>query len=90
MVFTAILSKLFVRKRLYAHHWFAMLTVAVGLTIVSVIASEEKGDAETVSTPEWFYIFLLLLSQLCMAVQYVMEARFLEEYAIDPLYLVGI
>ena len=40
MVFTGILNNIFVKnKKLYAHHWFAMLVVGLGLATVSILAS---------------------------------------------------
>lgn len=40
MVFTGILNNIFMKnKKLYSHHWFAMLVVGLGLTIVSILAS---------------------------------------------------
>ena len=46
MVWTAILSKFFLSKKLTAHHWISMLVVATGLAIVSVI--ESYYDSQTV------------------------------------------
>ena len=95
MVFTAILEKIFISKQLYAQHWLAMLTVATGLAIVSYLASvhgEDKGeDKEALSSSSrMWYIFLVLVSQLCMACQYITETHFLENYTLDPLYMIGI
>jgi len=42
MVFTGILSKLFTKKKLFIHHIFAMVIVAIGLTIVAILASVYK------------------------------------------------
>jgi len=42
MVFTGILSKFFTKKKLYCHHLFAMVIVAIGLTIVSILAAVYK------------------------------------------------
>lgn len=39
MVFTGILSKFFTKKKLFMHHTFAMVIVAIGLTIVSILAA---------------------------------------------------
>jgi len=95
MVFTAILSKIFISKQIYAHHWFAMFTVVSGLAVVSYLASINREDKShdneaTSSSSHLWYIFLVLLSQLSMACQYTYEAYFFENYTIDPFYMVGI
>ena len=72
MIFTAVLSKIFISKQIYAHHWLSMLTVATGLAIVSYLASVTREDkvrdneATSTSTHLW-YILLVLISQFCMA-----------------------
>ena len=38
MVFTGILSKIFVKRKLYLHHVVAMIIVGIGLTVVAVLA----------------------------------------------------
>lgn len=51
MLFTAILNRIFVNKKLYAHHMFAMLMVGLGLTIVGILAEVYK-ETEIVELDE--------------------------------------
>lgn len=99
MVFTGILSIIFTKKKLYIHHLIAMIIVAMGLSVVAVLAevykekdlieNNEFEAAEDSSPSQGWYIFLLLLGQFFMACQYVSEAIFTEGYSLDPSYIVG-
>jgi drug/metabolite transporter (DMT)-like permease len=42
MVFTGILSLIFTKKKLYVHHAIAMAIVAIGLSVVAVLAEVYK------------------------------------------------
>ena len=56
MIFTAILSNFFTKKKLYGHHIIAMIILAIGLTSVGILASIYKEtkivEDDTIEDPE--------------------------------------
>ena len=99
MIFTAVLSNLFTKKKLYKHHVIAMVILVIGLTLVGILSSvydETKiiendtiVHAGKAKPSHVFYIFVNLLGQFFEACQFVTEAVFNEGYALDPTYMVG-
>ena len=69
MIFTAGLSRIFLKKQLFAHHWASMITVVTGLTIVSYISTKYNEDKNqeldalpTTTRMHLWYTFLVLTS----------------------------
>jgi len=91
MVFTAILSVLFLRKKLAAVHWLGIVTVVSGLAVVGV------SDIVFSKTPEGTHTnaekiagdALILIGMLFTSFQMVYEERFIGKYNIPPLQAVG-
>jgi hypothetical protein len=48
MIFTAVLSTLITKKKIYLHHWIAIGIVTIGLVIVGIITDifREKGSSD--------------------------------------------
>ncbi|KAF9414667.1 hypothetical protein BGZ94_000319 [Podila epigama] len=102
VIFTGILSVLFLGRRLKSFEWFALFTIVLGIATVgfsSLISktptplSGENGEPdpdEAIKTAKGILgIFLVLFAQIFTATQFVVEEKFLSGYHIAPLRAVG-
>ncbi|KAF9548533.1 hypothetical protein EC957_006087 [Mortierella hygrophila] len=101
VIFTGLLSIMFLGRKLLAYEWFALFTIVAGIATVglaSVITPATKdlvGNAEPDSdeaiqaAKAILGIFLVLIAQIFTATQFVVEEKFLSGYQIAPLRAVG-
>ncbi|KAF9947487.1 hypothetical protein BGZ70_002647 [Mortierella alpina] len=101
VIFTGILSVMFLGRRLLAFEWFALFTIVAGIATVglasvistnssTVIGDTEPDEDEAIQTAKAFLgIFLVLFAQIFTATQFVVEEKFLSGYQIAPLRAVG-
>ncbi|KAF9939646.1 hypothetical protein BGZ75_009563 [Mortierella antarctica] len=101
VIFTGILSVIFLGRRLLAFEWFALFTIVAGIATVglasvistnsnTVIGDAEPDEDEAIQTAKAFLgIFLVLFAQIFTATQFVVEEKFLAGYQIAPLRAVG-
>jgi len=91
VLFTAAFSVLFLKRRLRAHHWVGVALVALGITIVSLqVLVYSTGSVAQYSTPAWIGISLVLGAQFFQATMLVVEEKFLGQYTVPPLQMVGL
>ncbi|KAF9946460.1 hypothetical protein BGZ72_000299 [Mortierella alpina] len=101
VIFTGILSVIFLGRRLMAFEWFALFTIVAGIATVglasvistnsnTVVGDAEPDEDEAIQTAKAFLgIFLVLFAQIFTATQFVVEEKFLAGYQIAPLRAVG-
>lgn len=101
VIFTGLLSIVFLGRRLMPFEWFALFTIVSGIATVglaSVISQDTKpivGDSEpdpdeAIKTAKAFLgIFLVLFAQIFTAAQFVIEEKFLSGFHCAPLRAVG-
>lgn len=91
MVFTAILSVLFLRKKLSCIHWLGIATVVSGLAVVGVsdILFSKHPEGSHSNTEKIAGDALILVAMLFTSFQVVYEERFIGKYNIPPLQAVG-
>ncbi|CAF1196681.1 unnamed protein product [Didymodactylos carnosus] len=88
MIFTALLSIIFLKKKLTLYNWIGLLTVVAGLTVVGVSdILFDKSDIKLVYKIAGD--LLILVAQIFTASQVVYEERFISKYNIPPLQAVG-
>ena len=89
IVYVGLFSVLFLKRKLYCHHWSSMLTVTLGVAVVGVAsliaAKNEQSNDTSISG-----VIILLSSQLFIAFQQIAEEKILSGYDLDPFFLVGI
>jgi len=90
VLFTAAFSVLFLKRRLRAHHWAGVAMVALGITIVSLQVLLYSAGGVQYSTPAWIGISLVLGAQFFQATMLVVEEKFLGQYTVPPLQMVGL
>ncbi|XP_065665183.1 solute carrier family 35 member F6-like isoform X2 [Hydra vulgaris] len=90
IVFTGIFSKIFLKHKLKASHWFGMIVTVTGLCLVG-LASILKQDNSSNKNVENVVlgIFLTIISQIAGATQMVLEETFLKGKGFKPFYVVG-
>ena len=99
VVFTGILSVIFLKRNLRAYHWLGMALVSAGALIVgssSLVnvdppADGRGGAATPVDVPSNPLLgnMLIVGAQLIVAVQMVIEEKFLSRYNVHALEAVG-
>jgi len=95
VVFTGILSVVFLKRKLKSFHWIGMLLVCAGALVVgstSLMAAPHNDDSTAAmlapSNPLLGNI-LIVCAQVIVAVQMVIEEKFLSRYQIHALEAVG-
>lgn len=86
IVFTSILSVLFLRRKLYCYNWLAVAVSVCGLTLVGFSAVLDGGGG---SSDVVLGISFTVLSQLFCAIQMVIEEMFVKKYHAPAAQVVG-
>jgi len=88
VVFTGLLSLVFLKKNLPPWKWIGIFFIVAGLVCVGVSSVFSSGNDSGASNPVWG-IIIILISQLFSAIQMVVEDRFLSRFKLDPMQIVG-
>lgn len=92
VLFVALLSIVFLNRKLNRAQWISLGTVMMGVAVVG-ISSVGKSKKESISEePEvdpLLGVLLILIAQIFAASQFVIEEKIMEHYAVDPLLAVG-
>jgi drug/metabolite transporter (DMT)-like permease len=84
VIFTAIISVLFLNQTYNLKKWSSLFIIFLGLVIVGLTGPSHKIDTNFIG------ICLILLAQIFTATQYVLEEKILLKYNVSPLFVVGI
>ena len=87
VIWTGIFSLFFLKKRLLAYHWAGMFLVLGGLALVGV-ASFMLGSGSDAPNPLLGDV-LVLAACVVSATQMVVEEKFVSQYEVPPLQVVG-
>lgn len=83
VVFSAILTVSLLRRKLYMHHWVAVVTCIVGLIVAA--------SSQLLMEPSACWgVVLVLGSELFKALRIVIEERLMKNDSFEPTFLVGI
>jgi len=86
IVFSAILSVIFLKRKLHLHHWFGMFIIVYGLCLVGV-SSLISSTGSNSQLP--LGLGFILAGQLMGAIQMVVEESFVKGRGIEALNIVG-
>jgi drug/metabolite transporter (DMT)-like permease len=97
IIFSAILSVLFLKRKLHGYHWFGVFlcTLAIGVVgyanmrAAAVVASNQPVGTPDESSMVLFGMGLIIVGQVVQASQVVFEEKLLRGYAIEPFHIVG-
>lgn len=87
VVITALMSIAFLGRKLYAHHWWSMLFIVLGVFEVGYVST--FYSTSTGNGSELMGIILLLISQCFTGAQFIIEEKILGNYYLDPFVVVG-
>jgi len=97
IVFTALLSVIFLGRRLYTNHYIGLASTVAGLTLVSYAAVADSSDTNisakahnSGNSQAAFGITLVLLAQVCAASQCVFEEYLLQGRRVSAKRTVGL
>ncbi|KAL8602688.1 hypothetical protein ACOMHN_058641 [Nucella lapillus] len=88
IIFAGILSKVFLKRKLYPIHWLGMMVVMGGLVLVGC-SSIFRSHHNVSASHTMLGILLILGSQMISAAQMVIEELFLKSRGYHPLQVVG-
>jgi drug/metabolite transporter (DMT)-like permease len=83
VIFTGVISTLFLNARYTLHQWLALFIIFSGITIVGT--SHLNAEQNTVAG-----ILLIISAQLFSSSQYVLEEKIMIQYNVDPLIAVSL
>lgn len=89
VVFTAILSRVWLKRKIYVFQWCAVVTVVIGISIVGSASLKNlpKGKDQTgVLVGD----ILIVLAQMVTAFQMCCEEKLITKFQPDPLKVVGL
>jgi drug/metabolite transporter (DMT)-like permease len=90
IIFSAILSIIFLKRKLYAYHWIGMSVIVIGLSLVGLSALLSKHQQDNTHFMDMvFGIFLLMASLLIAAFQFTFEESLLKHRGFHALQVVG-
>ena len=93
MVYAAILTVLFLKKKLYRHHLASLITILFGVVLVGIAAYTAPGDSYSViysGKDIAIGIILLQVGEFMGAWQHIFEERYLQGCeSLDPMIVVG-
>ncbi|KHJ94013.1 putative membrane protein [Oesophagostomum dentatum] len=90
IVCTGLLSILFFKYRIPWFKWFGMLTVIIGLVVVGVTDVVYGDESKHTSSEIMIGNILCVSSQIVVALQLVLEEKYLHQYDVEPLFAVGL
>lgn len=87
IIITAGMSILFLKRRLYRHHWSSIACIFFGVFLVGLAAVLWSSDDEAPTKP--LGLVLVVIAQLFTGGMFIVEEKLLGDYYLDPLKVVG-
>eukprot|EP00055_Hartaetosiga_balthica_P009926 m.40880 g.40880 ORF g.40880 m.40880 type:complete len:379 (+) comp6957_c2_seq1:53-1189(+) len=88
VIFTGLLSKFWLKNKLKNYHWLGMVFVLIGLVCVG-LAAMLGGSSGTQARNPLIGDVIIICAQVIVAVQMVVEEKFVGKYEVPPLLAVG-
>jgi drug/metabolite transporter (DMT)-like permease len=89
IVITAIMSVIFLKRKLYRHHWSSMSVIFIGVFLVG-LAKFLDPSADKGGETKFGGLALLVVAQLFAGCLLIVEEKLLGDYYLDPLKVVGL
>ncbi len=89
IIFTAAFSIIFLKKKLYRHHWTSICFIFIGLILVGVAVLMNPPKTGSIETKP-LGVFILIVATVFSSGLYVVEEKLLGSYELDPLKVVGL
>ncbi|CDW74879.1 nucleotide-sugar transporter [Stylonychia lemnae] len=88
IIVTAAMSIIFLKRKLYRHHWSSIGCIFFGVFLVGLAAVLSSGS-DGQSTNVWG-LLILIIAQLFAGGLFIVEEKLLGDYYLDPLKVVGL
>ena len=94
IVFTALLSVIFLKRKLWGYHYIGLILTIAGVTLVglsSIMGAKANATSKNSKGTSMVFIgnIMVILSQLMSATQMVVEEKFLKGRKLPPEFVVG-
>lgn len=89
IIVTAVMSIIFLKRKLYRHHWSSIGVIFLGVFLVGLASILKPGGSQGGSTNA-IGIIMLLVAQLFSGGLFIVEEKLLGDYYLDPLKVVGL
>jgi drug/metabolite transporter (DMT)-like permease len=89
VVFNALLATIFLKQKLYLHHWLGITIIVIGTGIVGVSSYLNAENDPTISRNPLFGNSLVLLAQILAASLSIIEEKLFLSYSVEPLQVLG-
>jgi len=89
VIFTGILSVIFLKRKLYLVHWLGMAFVLAGLTCVGLASILLSGGSTKNAPNPLLGAILVIAAQMVVPIQMVVQEKFVAKYDVHPLEGVG-
>jgi len=90
VVFTAIISATFLKRKIQMYQWFSVFLVVVGVTIVGIVSLSSGTTSGKDQSGVMIGNFLILFAQLVVAIQMCVEEKLMTVWDAPPLKVVGL
>ncbi len=90
IIVTAVMSILFLKRKLFRHHWTSVGIIFVGVALVGLAAVLKANEEGAGSEIKPVGLVLLVVGQLISGGMLIVEERLLRVYYLDPLKVVGL
>jgi drug/metabolite transporter (DMT)-like permease len=90
IIVTAVMSILFLKRKLFRHHWSSVGVIFLGVALVglaAVLESQKEGNSSEIKP---LGLVLLVIAQLFSGGLLIVEEKLLGDYYLDPLKVVGL
>jgi drug/metabolite transporter (DMT)-like permease len=87
ILFTTLLSYIFLKTRFARHNYYGIFLVVFGLTLVGISSLQNSMDNSSNNALAGF--FFVIFAQIFTAVQFILEENFMKNYKCPPLKAVG-
>ncbi|XP_033001120.1 solute carrier family 35 member F6 [Lacerta agilis] len=89
IIFTGLLSVAFLGQKLVLSQWLGILVTIVGLVVVGLADLMSNGDHEHKLSEVITGDLLIIMAQVIVAIQMVLEQKFVYKHNVHPLQAVG-
>jgi len=89
MIFVGILSVIFLKKKMEWFHWTGMAVVFAGILLVGGADFMETDDEGKKNSKAIIGDIIIICAQMIAACQFVYEEKFITQYNVHPLKVVG-
>lgn len=83
-----MMSIVFLKRKLYRHHWTALCCIVGGIAIVGLAVTLHKSTDDN-EYNMFFGITLMVIAQIFHGGMYISEEKFFGDYYLHPFYIVG-